>query len=254
MKTEFRTYSDPEDWAAAAAEVFFRSAQRAIGARHIFTAALSGGHTPLPVYERLSRPPYLQGIDWQSVHLFWGDERCVPFDDPQSNYGMARGAFLSRVPLPPKNVHPVPVAEGTCRVAADRYEQDLRQFFKPKSGKPSGAGPEPDAGPFPIFDLILLGLGEDGHTASLFPGNPALEEKFRWAVYVLESPRPPFVPRVTLTLPVINRAGTVLFLVSGRDKWEIAKKIMKEKGKAYSPYPAARVHSAGELIWLIAET
>jgi 6-phosphogluconolactonase len=188
------------------------------------------------------------------VHLFWGDERCVPFDDPHSNFGKARETFLGRVPLPPENVHPVPVAEGTCRTAADRYERDLRQFFKLKSGKPSRAGPEPGAGPFPVFDLILLGLGEDGHTASLFPGNRALEERIRWAVCVPESPRPPFVPRVTLTLPVINRALTVLFLVSGRDKREIVNKIMKKKGRAYSPHPAARVHSPGELIWLIAET
>lgn len=253
MKREFQTFGDPVAWVNAAADLFYRSAQEAVGSRGLFAAALSGGKTPHPVYERLSLPPYRSDIDWPAVHLFWGDERCVPFDDPASNFGTARTAFLEKVPLPAENVHPVPVSADTCTAAADRYEKTLRRFFRPDFRASTANSREPEEPLFPVFDLILLGLGTDGHTASLFPGSPALAESQRWAVAVPNAPQPPFVSRVTLTLPVINRARTVLFLVGGKDKEKMVGRISRDWDKPSSPYPAARIRPAGKILWLVLE-
>lgn len=195
-----RVFRDLEGISLAAAKVFADAASHAINARSRFGVALSGGGTPRRLYEILAAKPYHEKIQWKAVHVFWSDERCVPPGDERSNYRMACESLLNHVPIPTGNIHPVhgelPPAES-----ASRYEAGLRAFF----------GAEPA-----VFDLILLGLGEDAHTASLFPRTPVLAEEERWVAEV-------YIPkletnRITLTAPLINHARQVIFLVSGASK------------------------------------
>ena len=164
-----------------------------------FAVALSGGSTPKRMFEQLAK----MVMDWKHIHLFWVDERCVPPDHPDSNYGMTAEALLNHIEIPGENIHRIH-GEQPPEPAALIYEKELRHFFGEQ---------------LPVFDLILLGLGSDGHTASLFPGSPALQEKKRWAVEVKhDAPPPPLVDRVTLTIPVLKEAREVIFLVSGNRK------------------------------------
>jgi len=196
-----------------------------------FTIALSGGGTPRGLYEMLAAPPYREQIPWQRMHVFWGDERCVPPDHPGSNYRMAREALLDHVPIPAHNVHRIHGELGT-EAAAQAYNAKLRAFF--------GA-------PWPTFDLVLLGLGNDGHTASLFPGSDALKETARPAVGVTAHYENRPAQRVTLTLPAINAARQVLFLAAG--KAGIVQAVLNEPDAGY---PAQRVRpTTGELFWLV---
>jgi 6-phosphogluconolactonase len=218
-----------------------------------FTIALSGGNTPRPMYEALTRPPFDTRMPWRDIHLFWGDERCVPSDHPDSNFAMAFRALISKVPVPSQNVHRIPAELNPPEDAAKAYEKILGEFFgssvKTETHSQAMSGVEP----FPSFDLILLGVGKDGHTASLFPGDRVLEEKKRWVAMVRNPHGSPPVPRITLTLPVINRAECVLFLVSGTGKREVIRSILKDVGPAIRSYPAARVSPVGRLAWLIDE-
>jgi 6-phosphogluconolactonase len=231
-----------ESLSLAAAALVAEAAEVSIEARGRFTFVLSGGTSPRTLYERLAQPPFSGRMPWSRTYLFWGDERCVPPEDPHSNFGLARQALLSTVPLPMANVYPMPGAVVPPEAAAFQYEESLRRFFQ-KGGTRQ----------FPVFDLLLLGLGADGHTASLFPGDPALEEERRWTRAVRVTSASPPVPRITLTLPVINRARTVLFLVSGTGKKGIVDEILFEPEKASGRYPAARVRPSGRLLWLIDE-
>jgi 6-phosphogluconolactonase len=179
----------------------------------------------------LALSPLREQIPWECVHVFWGDERCVPPDDPRSNARLARLAFLDAVPIPSGQVHSIPFA-ATAEESARLYEAELRSFF----------GDE-----LPCFDLILLGLGENGHTASLFPGTPVLNEQKRWAaeVYVVELD----MYRVTLTAPLINQSRRVIFLVSGAGKAEIVRQVAQERDPAQ---PASLIRPArGELDWYL---
>ena len=219
-----------------AAAQFTALAEDAIGRSGQFAAALSGGSTPKGLYSLLAEPEYRERVNWERVHFFWGDERCVPPDHPDSNYRMAREALLDKIQTRPENIHPMR-GELEPDKAAEAYEAELRGFF----GQAPGA--------WPRFDLILLGLGEDGHTASLFPGSTALGESSRLvsAPYVekLHS------HRLTLTLPVINAAAHATFLVSGASKAGIVKDILATDSGS-SNYPAAKVRLAGgRLTWLI---
>ena len=228
-------YPDRESLSEAAAALFARLARDAAEARGRFAVALSGGSTPRPVYERLAREPCRDGIDWNRVHVFWGDERCVGVEDPRSNAGMALAALLSAAPIPPAQIHAVRCAESP-EIAALAYEKELKSFF--------GRGP-------PRFDLVLLGLGEDGHTASLFPGSPALAEPVRWVAAVRRSGEN--LDRVTLTPPAINGAAEVVFLVSGRSKAAILKEVLEGAGDP-ERFPAQRIRpSNGTLRWLVDE-
>jgi 6-phosphogluconolactonase len=220
----------------AAVEVARRSAE-AIAARGRFMVALSGGSTPRRVYALLADPreSFRDRIDWTRTHVFFGDERHVPPEDADSNYGMARDALLSRVPLPPEHVHRIRGEETDAEVAARDYEAELRSAF--------GVAP----GELPRFDLVLLGLGADGHTASLFPGSAALEQRSRLVVA-------PHVERlgahrITLTLPVLDAARAVAFVVSGADKAERVADVLEGPG---ATLPAGRVRPAGgDLVWLL---
>lgn len=230
--------SDAAALAEAAARRFVLWAQTAVADRGRFCVALSGGVTPHSLYALLCQPPHAGQVDWRHVHLFWGDERCVPPDHADSNFRAVREALLDRELLPGENIHRIP-GELLPQQAADTYEQDLRRFF--------------GGGDLPRFDLILLGLGDDGHTASLFPASPALLETQRWAVPVEHTVPPlPLVPRVTLTLPVLNAAGQVLFLVSGAGKASILARVLRPPDSMMESLPAQRIHPLpGRVTWLV---
>ncbi|UPT75469.1 MAG: 6-phosphogluconolactonase [Elusimicrobiota bacterium] len=222
-----------------AAECFVAAAADAIRSSGRFFVALSGGSTPTSLYALLATDRYAPRIDWSRVHAFWGDERCVPPSDPISNYRMAREALLSRVPVRPENVHRIR-GESVPTEAASAYERELRQAFR--------AADDPKA-PVARFDLIILGMGEDGHTASLFPGSPGAGEESRWvtARHAAEAS----MWRVTFTPALINAAAEVLFLVSGRRKAAMLRRVLEGP---YLPQelPAQLVAPrAGRLRWLV---
>ena len=207
--------------------------QEAIERQGYCAVALSGGSTPRAVYERLGQEPYRSQIEWSKVHLFWGDERGVPPDHPDSNYRMVKEALLQRISIPEENIHRIP-AERPPQEAAQLYEDELKKFFRPK---------------MPVFDVVLLGLGTDGHTASLFPGTPAVSEREKWVTAV-------FVPqmkswRITLTLPVINRARKIFFLVVGSSKAEIVRKLFHLQQPSVEVPASLVAPQQGELWWLV---
>jgi 6-phosphogluconolactonase len=230
---QVRQFPDTEALGRAAVEFTVTLAKQRIAAEGRFIVALSGGSSPKQLYAFLGSPPYRDVVPWQQMHFFWVDERCVPPDHPESNYKLAFDAFLSLVPLPAANIHRIKGEEGPV-AAAQSYEEDLRNFF-------IGTG-------VPEFDLIILGAGEDGHTASLFPGSPALRETSRFAIAVhLEQPKR---DRVTITLPVLNHAAQVLFLASGRAKADIISEVIDRNNA--KRYPAGLVRPVhGEVTWFI---
>lgn len=226
-------FPDLEALSQAAARLVVKHCNLAIKAQARFSMVLSGGNTPQRAYELLGSPPYRDQIAWEKVHVFWGDERCVPINDPRSNAKMAYKVLLDRVPIPRHQIHPVVCSEDPSKAAKD-YEGLLQTFFQDQP---------------PRFDLVLLGLGGDGHTASLFPGTPVLKEDERWVSDV-------FVPghdfqRITLTVPIINAAAAVAFLVSGSDK---AQALYEVRQGAVNPelFPAQLISPVdGRLIWLV---
>lgn len=228
---------DAEQMSQEAANQLTQLAQQQVRTSGRFSAALAGGSTPKRLYELLASEPYRSRIPWQSVYLFWGDERCVPPDHPESNFRMAHEALLSSVPIPQTNIHRILVDWADPEHAASLYEQTLREFFRLS------------AGAWPEFDLMLLGLGEEGHIASLFPHSPALRESHRFAVATTGGR--PNLPRVTLTLPVFNRARNLLWLVAGPGKASIVRAVL-ERGDRPEEVPAGRVTSAsGATFWFL---
>jgi len=220
----------------AAAEEFVRGARTAIGAQGRFTVALSGGSTPKALYSLLATN--YAGFAWNRIFLFFGDERHVPPTDPESNYRMVNESLLTKIAIPAENVFRVPAENPDAAAAASEYEAQLRRFFEIKSGE------------FPRFDLILLGLGPDGHTASLFPDSPALHEESRLVVanWVAKFN----AHRITFTFPVLNRATEVMFLASGADKADMVRQVFE--GKNTPPLPSQRVQpSDGKLLWMLDE-
>jgi 6-phosphogluconolactonase len=197
---------------------------------------LTGGSSPLALYRLLAADPWRSAVPWESVHWFIGDDRFVPESDPLSNMGAAKRAFLDQAPVPRQNIHPMPTAAGDPINGARRYEDELKQFY----------GGDRLVGGRPLFDLVLMGLGPDGHTASLFPHSPALEEKQRWVVGVPTAGMEPFVPRVTLTFPALASTQEMLFLVDSADKRPILGRVL-----AGEDLPAHRAYAQGELVWLI---
>jgi 6-phosphogluconolactonase len=224
---------DRETLARSAAERLLTRIAQAGGRAGV---ALTGGSSPEGLYRLLAQEPYRSRIPWDRVHWFIGDDRFVPPDDPRSNMGMARRLFLDRVKAPAANIHPMTTSAATPAAAARLYESGLEQFYGAERLDPAR----------PLFDLVLMGLGSDGHTASLFPGASALDESERWVVGVDKAGLTPFVPRVTLTLPALASTREMLFLVSGEDKRDILARVL-----AGENLPAARARSNGELVWLI---
>jgi 6-phosphogluconolactonase len=201
-----------------------------------FAIALSGGSTPKRLYGLLAATPLRDQMPWQRVHLFWGDDRFVPWESPDSNYAMAYEAMLAHAPIPPENIHGVPFAT-TPAEAAGRYEQTLKSYYGSSTLDPAR----------PLFDIVLLGMGPDGHTASLFPEKPALEERQRWAVDVPEPGLNPFIPRITLTYPALDSAKSVAFVAAGADKMAMMRRVLAGERQL----PAARIAPVGELIWFV---
>lgn len=199
-----------------------------------FSVCLSGGSTPQRMYERLATPPIASRFPWPRVHWFWGDERFVPHDDPASNYRMAREALLSRVPIPGGNIHPIPTEGVSPEQAAEAYEAILKQYH----------GSDILAPDRPLFDVTLLGIGENGHTASLFPGQPALRETRRWAVATI---RVKSEPRITLTYPALDSSGDVAFLATGAGKRDMVARARARDRQI----PAGIVRPIGRLHWFL---
>ena len=233
---EIRTLTTPQELFAAAAEEVVRTANEAVTQRGRFTIALAGGSTPKSLYNLLATNART-ALPWDRMFFFWGDERHVPPTDPESNYRMVEEAMLSKIPVAAGNVFRIKAENPDAAAAAEDYEQTLRKFFALESGQ------------FPRFDLILLGMGPDGHTASLFPGTAALQEKSRLVVANwVEKMK---THRISLTLPVLNAARCVTFLVSGTDKATVLRTVLEENVPP-EQYPAKLVKpSDGKLIWLI---
>jgi len=209
--SEIEVVRDVAALAERAANLFLTAAQEAVFSRGTFSVALAGGSTPLRMYDLLAGDPYTLAIEWSKVHLFWGDERCVPPTHADSNYLQTAAHLISRLDIPMKNIHRIQGELPPIQAAAE-YQAELQHYF----------------GANPVFDLVLLGLGPDGHTASLFPGTQALEEKEKWVAAVPHStPPPPLVDRVSLTLPVLNASRQVLFLVAGAEKADVVARIFK---------------------------
>jgi len=226
-------FKTSEAAAARGAELFLATARDALATRGRFTVALSGGTTPIPLFRCLAARAPFAGVDWSAVHVFWVDERCVPPDEPESNFCLAQELFLSKLPAPGAIIHRV-AGELLPEEAARRYETELSATFPAE---------EP-----PVFDLLFLGVGSDGHTASLFPDMDLdrFPERKAVAVYV-EKPRS---SRVTLTLPVLTSARRIVFLVTGAGKAGIISKILGGSGEIR--YPAARVAASGNHVsWLL---
>jgi 6-phosphogluconolactonase len=234
-------YSDGAALARAAADDLARIAQESVAARGIFTVALAGGSTPKRLYSLLANDAPYRQLPWTQMNFFFGDERHVPPDDKDSNYLMAKDTLFSSGLIPEENIHRIKAELPDARAAAAEYETQLKAFFE-EPMRLDG---------FPRFDLILLGMGPDGHTASLFPGSPGLEEKSRW---VIANPVEKFkTDRITLTFPVLNAARTVHLLVGGADKADKIAEVLNPKS-ADAIYPVQRVKPKdGALVWMLDE-
>lgn len=242
MNADVRIFAAPDaddnaELFTTAANLFAESARAAIAARGMFTVALSGGSTPRSLFERLAVAPYRDAIEWRKIRWFWGDERTVGPDDPASNYRMAREALLSKVDVDPALVFRLRGEADPPTVAADEYERDLAAVFGAKIN-----------GPPPSLDLVLLGMGDDGHTASLFPNTDALDERKRWVTANHVPQHDTW--RLTMTYPMLNAAGHVLFLVAGPTKAGVLREVLQGP---YDPrrLPSQAVRSAGRLTWFV---
>jgi 6-phosphogluconolactonase len=233
---ELRISSDLDALSAAAAEDIIALLRAAIDATGVATLGLTGGATPRRLYERLAADERVNAALLASVHLFWGDERCTPPDSPDSNFKLAWDAWLHRAPIPPSHIHRMPGERQDADAAAAEYEAEIRR----------ATGVEPPA--VPQFDVLLLGLGADGHTASLFPGSPALEDTERLVVSV--DVDAPIRRRLTITFPIINASRAVLMLVAGASKAAAVRRTLAPAA-GEAPTPAARVRPAGRCLWFV---
>jgi 6-phosphogluconolactonase len=233
---DLRRFSTPQNLFEAAAEEVIRAAGEAIAERGRFTIALSGGSTPKSLYTLIAGTA-AASLAWDRMYFFWGDERPVPPDHPDSNYRMAKETLLSKVPVPQANIFRIPAENPDPSAAAEEYEKTLRKFF--------ALAPEE----FPRFDMILLGMGPDGHTASLFPETAALAETSR--LVVANRVEKLNTSRITLTLPVLNAARAVLFLVSGTDKASVLHEVLEGDAPG-AKYPSRLVQPTdGNLMWFV---
>ncbi len=236
-------YPNMDALARSAAELFISLANTVIEKRNLFSIALSGGSTPQSLYALLASAAYRKQVDWSKVQVFWGDERYVPADHPDSNYLKAQQTLLSKIPIPTENIHRVPTELTPPERAAEAYEEELLAYFS--------ACPDEQERNQASFDLVLLGMGDDGHTASLFPGSPAIREQTRWvaAQYVDKLA----AWQITLTPAILNRASNILFIISGSDKSTTLQRVVYG---SYQPerYPAQIIQPTdGNLVWMVDE-
>lgn len=229
-------FDDTNRLSHAAAELFVQKAQEAVQQQGRFSVALTGGSSPVQLYKMLAASPYKEQVPWDKTHVFWGDERWVPLTDEQSNAKMAFDTLLSKVPVPTEQIYPMWEAGIEPEAYAAKYEQQLKQFLGDEQ---------------PQFDLILLGMGDDGHTASLFPGTEVLQEQSRWVqAYYLE---PQSMYRITLTALLINQAKTICFMTFGEKKAPALYEVL-EGERNPQQYPSQLIHPViGEVIWLVDE-
>lgn len=231
-KIRLETLSDPQALSRRAAEWLLEAATTKEG---VFTVALSGGSTPRQLYQLLAELPYREKFPWSRAHWFWGDERFVPHDDALSNYGMVRDALLSRAPIPATNIHPIPTEGVAPDEAASDYERELKSFYGAERLDPAR----------PLFDVTLLGLGPDGHTASLFPNTAVLAERDRWVAAVVGVKSE---ARITLTYPALESSRNAVFLVAGEEK----RAALAQLRRGDDGVPAARLHPTGKL-WIFGD-
>jgi 6-phosphogluconolactonase len=233
-KTEVIIKDNPAQLAQAGAELFTRVAVASVNERDLFSVAVSGGSTPRLMHRLLAEEPHCSRTPWDKTSLFWVDERCVPVTDEGSNYGAAKIDLLKKVPLPAAQVYPMPV-EMPPDEGAVEYQRVIEKYFQLEKGK------------CPVFDLIFLGIGADGHTASLFPGQGSLQERKRLVIAVKGGT--PNVPRLTMTYPTLNQARQIVILVSGNGKAGVLKTLFED---SQARLPAGRIKpSNGRLTWLI---
>ncbi|MGD9076061.1 MAG: 6-phosphogluconolactonase [Desulfobacteraceae bacterium] len=220
--------------AETAANIFRSTAKDCVMQKNLFTVAISGGSTPRSMHKLLAEEPFRSDIPWNKTHIFWVDERCVPVDDPASNFGLAKEDFLERISIPLEQIHPMP-GEFAPEEGAKKYQEEMERVFQIQ---------EEDS---PSLDLIFLGMGNDGHTASLFPGAKPSRAPDRWVIAVKGGN--PNVFRLTLTYGVLNRAKRIYFLVSGKEKAPIVRTVLENKE---ARLPAQKIRSVqGELTWLL---
>lgn len=231
--TKLKICSSLKELSLKAAAEIAEEARTTLKRKKSFTFVLSGGKTPVVLYQLLATE-YREKIQWEGVHLFWSDERYVPHADPDSNYRLARQSLIDAVPIPPSNIHPVPTNLDSPEQSASAYDEILKRFF-------GGSGP--------AFDVMLLGIGTDGHTASLFPKSPALKEKKRWVVPSVAPARPK--DRITMTFPAMNASRNVFFLGSGKEKSPVVEDILRGGSKEHDRHPAANVHGTEQTVWFL---
>lgn len=230
MKKLIEVLPDQEALIERSLAIILEKIDTAIQERGQCTLSLSGGSTPKPLYQALSHQP----LPWGKIHIFWGDERYVPADHPDSNQGMTRQVWLNRVNIPASNIHPMPTEAFDPTLDAQKYETELRQWFQTSSGE------------FPVFDIVLLGMGDDGHTASLFPHTEALKVKDALITVGNKDGQ----PRLTFTAPLINQARCVIFLVAGVNKRPALAQVFAASGDD-AAYPSRLIQPQGELWWLL---
>ncbi len=230
MNKQVKLLEDKEKLIKQALDICLSKIQAAIAERGQCTIALAGGNTPRPLYESIAT----QNLPWDKIHVFWGDERYVAPDNPDSNQRMARQAWLDQVAIPPTNIHPMPTGASDPESDAAAHDTHLREFFQVSPGT------------FPSLDLILLGMGGDGHTASLFPHTDALKVSDRLITVGNKDGQ----PRLTFTVPLINQSRCVIFLVAGADKQEALDQVFAEKADDMN-YPSRLIQPQGELEWLV---
>ncbi|WP_265264451.1 6-phosphogluconolactonase [Spirulina subsalsa] len=232
MSRQIKVYQDKVALVGGALGLVLEQIKQAIAQRGQCSLVLAGGSTPKPLYEALAQ----QDLPWEKLHIFWGDERYVPPTHPDSNEGMAREAWLDAVDFPAANIHGMPTSAQDPQKDASRYEAELREFFGVSAGE------------FPVFDLILLGMGDDGHTASLFPQTAALEVCDRLITVGEKSGQ----PRLTFTIPLINQGRCVIFMVAGANKQPALQQVFAETADPVA-YPSRFIQPQGELWWLLDE-
>ncbi len=230
MEKNIEILANREELIDRALDILLAKITDALQSRNQFTIALAGGSTPKPLYEALAQKP----LPWNQIHVFWGDERYVRPDHPDSNQLMARQAWLDQVNFPATHIHPIPTAANNPKADAEQYNRELEQFFDLYPGE------------FPTFDVVLLGMGDDAHTASLFPHTEALTVEDRLITVGNKDGQ----PRLTFTVPLINHARCVMFLVTGANKQEPLAQVFASKADAMT-YPSRLIQPVGELWWLL---
>jgi 6-phosphogluconolactonase len=241
---QIKEYNDIEQLSINAANFIAETIKRTLQEQKFFTVALSGGNSPRLIYSMLAENEMKKKIDWNKVFIFWGDDRYLPHTSPESNYRMAYDTLLSKIEIPQENIFRIPTEVSPPEEAALLYETIMKKVFVKLGAIDLNKK-------LPVFDLVILGVGRDGHTASLFPGHRAVNEQKRWVTHVRAHARVTLHDRITITLPVINNAKNVMFIISGEGKGKIIKDIFENKsvGKVY-PASMIKPHD-GQSVWFI---